>query len=235
MKDLATRKTIMRCNSHGDLCPFFSNTSVQALLTVVGGDVWHQRLGHPSNKTVSMLSSHFLPNCNKGVSNTSVCPACQLGKQPRLPFPPSHSFTSAPFQLIHCDLWTSPISSFSGFQYYLVILDDYSHYSWTFPLRHKSDTVDVLHCFHAYVLTQFHASIQCMQCDNGGEFLTTSLRDLFSRYGASFRLSCPHTSHKTARPGASSAPPTTFCTSSSSTPIYPPHSGSRPSTLPPTS
>lgn len=33
-----------------------------------------------------------------------------------------------------------------------------------------------------------------MQCDNGGEFLTTSLRDLFSRYGASFRLACPHTS-----------------------------------------
>uniref|UniRef100_A0A453J2V5 Integrase catalytic domain-containing protein n=1 Tax=Aegilops tauschii subsp. strangulata TaxID=200361 RepID=A0A453J2V5_AEGTS len=46
--------------------------------------------------------------------------------------------------LIHCDLWTSPVCSFSGFQYYLVILDDYSHYFWTFPLRHKSDTVDIL-------------------------------------------------------------------------------------------
>lgn len=33
-----------------------------------------------------------------------------------------------------------------------------------------------------------------MQCDNGGEFLTTSLRDLFSRYGASLRISYPHTS-----------------------------------------
>uniref|UniRef100_A0A453P3S6 Integrase catalytic domain-containing protein n=1 Tax=Aegilops tauschii subsp. strangulata TaxID=200361 RepID=A0A453P3S6_AEGTS len=33
-----------------------------------------------------------------------------------------------------------------------------------------------------------------MQCDNGGEFLTSSLRDLFSCHGASFRLSCPHTS-----------------------------------------
>uniref|UniRef100_A0A453L4I0 Integrase catalytic domain-containing protein n=1 Tax=Aegilops tauschii subsp. strangulata TaxID=200361 RepID=A0A453L4I0_AEGTS len=33
-----------------------------------------------------------------------------------------------------------------------------------------------------------------MQCDNGGEFLTSSLHDLFSRHGASFRLSCPHTS-----------------------------------------
>uniref|UniRef100_A0A8R7TYP5 GAG-pre-integrase domain-containing protein n=1 Tax=Triticum urartu TaxID=4572 RepID=A0A8R7TYP5_TRIUA len=72
----------MRSNSHRDLYPFFTNTGVQALLTVVGGDVWHQRLGHPSNKTVSILSRTFLPTCNNGVSKTSVCTACQLGKQP---------------------------------------------------------------------------------------------------------------------------------------------------------
>jgi hypothetical protein len=30
------------------------------------------------------------------------------------------------FQLIHCNLWTSPITSVSGHKYYLVILDDYS-------------------------------------------------------------------------------------------------------------
>jgi hypothetical protein len=44
------------------------------------------------------------------------------------------------FNLIHCDLWTSLIVSISGYKYYLVILDDHSHYVWTFPLRVKSDT-----------------------------------------------------------------------------------------------
>jgi hypothetical protein len=37
------------------------------------------------------------------------------------------------FDLVHCDLWTSPILSLSGYKYYLVILDDYSHFPWTFP------------------------------------------------------------------------------------------------------
>jgi hypothetical protein len=38
------------------------------------------------------------------------------------------------FDLIHCDLWTSPVPSASGYKYYLVILDDCTHYSWTFSL-----------------------------------------------------------------------------------------------------
>jgi hypothetical protein len=35
------------------------------------------------------------------------------------------------FDLVHCDLWTS-VASISGYKYYLVILDDCSHYVWTF-------------------------------------------------------------------------------------------------------
>jgi hypothetical protein len=27
----------------------------------------------------------------------------------------------------------------SGYKYYLVVVDDFSHYSWTFPLRAKSE------------------------------------------------------------------------------------------------
>jgi len=44
------------------------------------------------------------------------------------------------FDLIHCDSWTSPVPSVFGYQYYLVILDDFSHFLWTFPLRLKSNT-----------------------------------------------------------------------------------------------
>jgi hypothetical protein len=43
----------------------------------------------------------------------------------------------------------------SGFKYYLVILDDYSHYAWTFPLRHKSDVLPMIVLFHAFVHIQF--------------------------------------------------------------------------------
>ena len=76
----------------------------------------------------------------------------------------------------------------------MVVLDDYTHYSWTFPLRCKSDASSTLQCFFAFVHTQYTTPIRCLQCDNGGEFLSSSLREYFSRTGVSFRLSCPHTS-----------------------------------------
>lgn len=99
-----------------------------------------------------------------------------------------------PFQLIHCDLWTSPITSVSGHQYYLVIIDDFSHYVWTFPLRKKSDTFPTLSDFFAYVRTQFGVPVQGIQCDNGLEFNNSSSRAFFLTNGIHLRMSCPYTS-----------------------------------------
>jgi hypothetical protein len=82
-----------------------------------------------------------------------VCHACQLGRHVRLPFTSSFTRASAKFELVHCDLWISPVPSVSGFKYYLVILDDYSNYAWTFPLRLKSETFDTISHFFAFVKT----------------------------------------------------------------------------------
>ena len=140
VKDLRTRKVLMISASTGDLYPFIGNTLARASAFLAASpDAWHRRLGHPGAHSFSSITHDFLVDCNKAPH--SPCSACQLGRQPRLPFPSSTSRTFAPFDLIHCDLWTSPVVSFSGFQYYLVVLDDYTHYSWTFPLRHTSTVI----------------------------------------------------------------------------------------------
>jgi hypothetical protein len=66
--------------------------------------------------------------CNKSAASDTLCHAYQLGHHIRLPFSMSSSCATKNFQLIHCDLWTSPVLSIFGFKYYLVILDDCSHY-----------------------------------------------------------------------------------------------------------
>jgi hypothetical protein len=75
-----------------------------------------------------------------------------------------------PFDLIHLDLWTSPVVSVLGSKYYLVILDDFIHYLWTFPLKLKSNTFSTLSNFFAYVSTQLGRTVKAIQCDNGHEF-----------------------------------------------------------------
>jgi hypothetical protein len=74
------------------------------------------------------------------------------------------------FDLIYCDLWTSRVVSISSFKYNLVILDDCSHYLWTFLLRLKSDTFSILSIFFTYVPTLFGCAIKSVQCDNRREF-----------------------------------------------------------------
>jgi histone deacetylase 1/2 len=82
----------------------------------------------------------------------------------------------------------------SGFKYYLIIVDDFSHFMWTYPLRRKSDTADVLLAFVAYARTQFSRPLVAMQADNGTEFINSTVTSYFTAHGIRLRLSCPYTS-----------------------------------------
>lgn len=99
-----------------------------------------------------------------------------------------------PFDIIHSDIWTSPILSSMGHQYYVLFLDDYSNYLWTFLLARKSDVFEKFLAFRAHILTQFERNIKNFQCDNGREFDNGPFWDLCKTNGMSFHLSCPHTS-----------------------------------------
>lgn len=116
-----------------------------------------------------------------------------------MPYHSSVSVSYVPFQLVHADVWTSPISSFSGFQYCLVLIDDYTHYVWTFPLRKKSEVFSCLVVFHAYICTQFQLPLLALQPDNGREFDNHALRSYLTAHGVQLRLSCPYTSSQNGK------------------------------------
>nr|GFA23562.1 copia protein [Tanacetum cinerariifolium] len=73
---------------------------------------------------------HFIPVTNSGhsVLSTPFRPLRlnNLGKHVKLPFVSSSSSVNSCFDIVHLNLWTSPILSLSGFQYYVLFLDHYS-------------------------------------------------------------------------------------------------------------
>jgi hypothetical protein len=95
---------------------------------------------------------------------------------------------------MHLDLWTSLVVSVSGSMYYLIILDDFTHYLWIFPLKLKSDTFTTLSNFFAYVSNQFGKKIKVIQCDNGREFDNSSTQIFLLSNGTHLRMSCSYTS-----------------------------------------
>jgi hypothetical protein len=142
---------------------------------------------------MTKITSSLAPSCSRGHFE-GLCHACQLGRHTRLPFTTSSSRAEQAFDLVHYDLWTSHVLSLSGYKYYLVILDDFSHFLWTFPLQLKSDTFPTLTHFFAWVSTQFRRPVRALQCDNGREFDNNASRYFFLTHGVQLRLSCPYTS-----------------------------------------
>jgi transposase InsO family protein len=194
IKDIPTQAMLLRCNSAGDLYPLASSSPSALVATAPSG---HLRLGHPGRNTLR----HTLPQldftCSKSLSHS--CQACQFGKHVRLPFSSSTSISYVPFQIIHADVWTSPVPSCSGYKYYLILIDDLTHYVWTFPLRCKSDVYACLLSFHAYVSTQFQLPLISFQTDNGKEFDNNAFRTYLTSHGVALRLSCPYTSSQNGK------------------------------------
>ena len=151
IKDLHSKAVLLRSDSSGDLYPLRPTASPTALGLHASVDLWHEHLGHPGHPALTRIMQQLDFQCMP--SNKHSCTSCRLGKHVRLPFVESNSVSPFPFCLLHCDVWTSPVTSNSSFQYYLVVLHDYSHYVWTFPLRHKSDVLATLVSFHAFVQT----------------------------------------------------------------------------------
>jgi hypothetical protein len=137
-----------------------TTTSHALATTTTFSAIWHRRLGHPGPDVMSQLSGHSDISYTRG-SSERLCHACQLGRHSRLPFSTSTSRAVQAFDLVRCDVWTSPVLSLFGYKYYLVILDDYSHLLWTFPLRLKSDTFTTLTSSPGYPPSSGARSVHC--------------------------------------------------------------------------
>ncbi|KAG7648706.1 GAG-pre-integrase domain [Arabidopsis thaliana x Arabidopsis arenosa] len=89
IKDLRTKRTLLRNDSSGDLYPVFpafNKTSAPASTFLAqSSDIWHRRLPHPSNDVLKTLISYSYFHPNKKTL-TLTCNACQIGKHVKLPF-----------------------------------------------------------------------------------------------------------------------------------------------------
>lgn len=200
VKDLKSQKILLRSESSGDLFPvpsLLNKSQVPSVFITETPSLWHRKLGHANDVAVRSLISSCSLKCNK--QGLPFCNACQLGKHLKLPFFKSINRTSKPFALIHSDIWTSPVHSISGLKYYVIFLDDYSHYLWVYPMRNKSEVYSKFLHFSAFVTTQFKTSIKSFQCDNGGEYNNSLFHDHFGKHGITFRFSCPHTSQQNGK------------------------------------
>ncbi|CAI7732080.1 unnamed protein product [Closterium sp. NIES-53] len=113
--------------------------------------LWYHCLGHPSLPRLRGMASRTLvsglprslPPLPPGPAPT--CLSCVQGRQRAAPHSSEFPPTEAPLQTLHMEMWGPARVSGQGHErYFLLVVDDYSHYTTVFPLRRKGDVTEVL-------------------------------------------------------------------------------------------
>ena len=155
--------------------------------------LWHSRLGHVSVSRLKYLASTRKLG-DLQTHDISDCSGCKLAKFSALPFYRSISFSLAPFDLVHSDVWgPSSVTTRGGSRYYVSFIDDCTRYCWVYLMKRRSDFFDIYNTFRAFVKTQHSAVIKCFRCDLGGEYTYHKFRELLALDGTLHQSSCTDT------------------------------------------
>jgi transposase InsO family protein len=102
--------------------------------------------------------------------------------------------TTRPLEMLHIDLF-GPINyiSISGNKYGLVIIDDYSHFTWVLFLQEKGETQEVLKKFSKRAQNEFDAKVKRIKSDNDSEFKNTQVEDYLDEEGIKHEFLAPYT------------------------------------------
>jgi transposase InsO family protein len=105
--------------------------------------------------------------------------ACQARKQVGTHHHAKNIMTmTRPLEMLHMDLF-GPVAyiSIGGNKYGLIIVDDYSRFTWMFFLQDKSETQEVVNKFLRRSQNEFDAKVKKIRSDNGTEFKNTQIED----------------------------------------------------------
>ncbi|GJW80857.1 retrovirus-related pol polyprotein from transposon TNT 1-94 [Tanacetum coccineum] len=120
----------------------------------------------------SLASKELVRNLPKLKFDQHFCDACKIGKQAHASHKAKNIVsTTRCLELLHMDLFSpSAVRSYKGNRYTLVIVDDYSRYTWTRFFKDKSEAFDQFEIFSKKIQNQLRCTILSIRTDHGREF-----------------------------------------------------------------
>jgi transposase InsO family protein len=156
---------------------------------------WHRRLGHLSFDLLCRLSGLGLL---RGLSllkfeSDLVCAPCRHGKMIAASHSPVNTvMTKHPGQLLHMDtVGPSRVRSKGGKWYVLVIVDDYSRYSWVFFLESKDLVFEHFRLLALRLNNEHPNCLKAIRSDNRTEFRNASFDEFYLEHGIDQHFSAP--------------------------------------------
>lgn len=169
---------VMKGVRHRNLYPLIGKTVTGDLAVGIIGSkdqtectrIWHMRLGHMSEKGLSLLGEKgLLKNMKKPCME--FCEHCVYGKAHRLKFSTRKHKSRGLLDYVHTDVWgPASVTSKGGSRYFVTYVDDYSRYAWIYFLKHKNEVFDIFKCWKAMVENRTGRKLKTLRSDNGTEY-----------------------------------------------------------------
>ena len=177
--------------SKGEARCFYSKASTE------DNCLLHKRLSHLNFKTMNSLVKRELVRglpdmefCKEG-----LCEACEKGKSKKASHRSKDSTSiTEPLQLLHMDLF-GPVNvmSLSRKRYALVIVDDFSKYTWVLFLISKDETPKTIIDHIKRIELEANLPVRKIRSDNGTKFKNAILNEFCTDKGISRQYSAPRT------------------------------------------
>ncbi|GKC59600.1 retrovirus-related pol polyprotein from transposon TNT 1-94 [Tanacetum coccineum] len=116
-----------------------------------------------------------------------LCSACFLGKIKKSSHKPKADETNQEkLYLLHMNLCgPMRVESINGKKYILVIVDDYSRFTWVKVLRSKDEAPKVIIKCLKQIQVRMNATVRNIRTGNGTEFVNQTLKDYYENVGIS--------------------------------------------------
>ncbi|GKD97661.1 retrovirus-related pol polyprotein from transposon TNT 1-94, partial [Tanacetum coccineum] len=138
------------------------------------GTLWHRRLGHANMRLIQSLSSkELVRNLPELKFENHFRDACNIGKQVHTSHKAKNmvSTTTKCLEHLYMDLFgLSVVQSYGGNFYTLVIVDDYSRYTWTRFLKQTNDGFDDFEILSKKIQVQKGCPIISIRTNHAREF-----------------------------------------------------------------
>ncbi|GJV05598.1 retrovirus-related pol polyprotein from transposon TNT 1-94 [Tanacetum coccineum] len=155
--------------------------------------LWHQRLSHLNFDTINDLAKNDLVTGLPKFKyhKEHLCPSCEQGKSKRASHPPKPVPNSKQrLHLLQIDLCgPMRIVSINEKRYILVIVDDYSRYTWVHFLISKDEAPEEIKTFLKKITVLLQAPVIIVRTDNGTKFKNQVLQEYFDSVGISHQAS----------------------------------------------
>ncbi|WVZ75718.1 hypothetical protein U9M48_023753, partial [Paspalum notatum var. saurae] len=158
---------------------------------------WHRRFGHLSFDLLVRLSSmgliRGLPKLK--AEKDLVCHPCRHGKMVAASHTPvSQVMTSYPGELLHMDtVGPTRVASVSEKWYVLVVVDDFSRFSWVFFMVFKDEAFGFVRDLVLRLRNESHKAMRAIRSDNGGEFRNSRFENFCRDLGLEQQFFSPYT------------------------------------------